>query len=169
MNLKCSPGKKCMINGSMLTHWNYEFHVVNVESVGLTASNGMGSSPKPCSISRLNRGCQPTDGCGPLSHCTYIKGGRGRGTDDKVHRDLTLSPTSLFGPITKAQQRREASTLRYHCSGSPALTGSSVVHLSWVDASQICFHFTNENLYVGSNDVELIRQALWWDTLTIRD
>jgi hypothetical protein len=43
------------------------------------ASNGTGPSPKPCSISRPDRGRQPTDGCGPLSHYTYIKGGRGPG------------------------------------------------------------------------------------------
>jgi hypothetical protein len=34
-----------------------------------------------------------------------------RGTDEKVHCDLTLSPTSPSGPITKAQRRRECSTL----------------------------------------------------------
>jgi hypothetical protein len=81
--------------------------------------------------------------------------------DDEVHRNLTLSSTSLSGPITKAQQRREASTPQRYCSGSPVLTGSGAVHLPRVNASWVCFHFTNENLYVGSNDVELVGQALW--------
>jgi hypothetical protein len=30
-------------------------------------------------ISRPNRGRQPTDGCGFLSHCAYTKGGEGLG------------------------------------------------------------------------------------------
>jgi hypothetical protein len=81
--------------------------------------------------------------------------------DDEVHRDLTLSPTSLSGPITKVQQRRKASTPQRYCSGSPVLTGSGVVHLPRVNTSWICFHFTNENLYAGSDDVELVGQALW--------
>jgi hypothetical protein len=81
--------------------------------------------------------------------------------DVEVHRDLTLSPTSLSGLITKAQQRREASTPQRYCFGSPALTGSGVVHLPQANASRIYFHFTNENLYVGCNDVELVGQALW--------
>jgi hypothetical protein len=81
--------------------------------------------------------------------------------DDEVHRDLTLSPTSLSGLITKAQQRRKASTPQRYCFGSPALTGSGVVHLPRANASWICFHFTNENLYASSNDVELVGKALW--------
>jgi hypothetical protein len=76
--------------------------------------------------------------------------------DDEVHRDLTLSPTSLSEPITKAQQRQEATTPQRYCSRSPALTGSDAVHLPRGNASRICFHFTNENLYVGSNDVEFV-------------
>jgi hypothetical protein len=72
----------------------------------------MRTSLKPRSISCPDRGRQPTDGCGPLSHCAYAKGVRGLGgTDDEVHCDLTLSPTSLSGPITKAQRRWESSTL----------------------------------------------------------
>jgi hypothetical protein len=41
-----------------------------------------------------------------------------------------------------------------------ALTGSSVVHLLRANASWICFHFTDYNLYAGSNDVKFIKQAL---------
>jgi hypothetical protein len=29
------------------------------------------------------------------------------------------------------------------------------------DAPRICYHFTDKNLYVGYNDVELVEQALW--------
>jgi hypothetical protein len=43
------------------------------------ASNGMGLSLKPRSISRPDWGCQSTDSCGSLSHCAYTKGGRGLG------------------------------------------------------------------------------------------
>jgi hypothetical protein len=86
---------------------------------------------------------------------------RAKGTDYEVYRDLTLSPTSLSRPITKAQQQREASTPQRYCFGSLALTGSGAVHLPRANTSRICFHFTNENLYAGSNDVELIGQALW--------
>jgi hypothetical protein len=74
----------------------------------------------------------------------------------------------LWAPVTlhvykrrKAQQQRKASTPQRYCFGLPALTGSGVVHLPRANASQICFHFTNENLYVGSNDVELVRHVLW--------
>jgi hypothetical protein len=81
--------------------------------------------------------------------------------NDEVHRDLTLSPTSLSGSITKAQRQRESSTLQRYCFGSSVLTGSGAVHLPRANVSQIYFHFTNENLYAGSNDVEFIGQALW--------
>jgi hypothetical protein len=98
---------------------------------------------------------------GPCHTAVYKRRKGAGGTDDEVHRDLTLSPTSLSGPITKAQQRQESSTLQRYYFGSPVLTGSGVVHLPRANASRICFHFTNENLYVGSNDVELVGQALW--------
>jgi hypothetical protein len=97
----------------------------------------------------------------PVTLRVYKRRKGAGGTDDEVHHDLTLSPTSLSGPITKAQQRREASTPQRYCSGSPVLTGSGVVHLPRVNASRICIHFTNENLYADSNDVELVGQILW--------
>jgi hypothetical protein len=44
---------------------------------------------------------------------------------------------------------------------TPALTGSSVVHLPLANASWICFYFIDYYLYAGSNDIKFIRQALW--------
>jgi hypothetical protein len=41
------------------------------------------------------------------------------------------------------------------------LTRSGVVHLLRANISRICFHFTDYNLYAGSNDVEFVGQALW--------
>jgi hypothetical protein len=133
------------------------------------ATNGMGPSPKPHSISHPDRGRQPNDVLGPVALRIYKRRKRAGGTDGEVHCDITFSPTSLYEPITKAQRRWESSTPRCHCSGSPALTEFDVVHLPLADASQIYFHFTNKNLYVGSNDIELIGQALWWDTLTLKE
>jgi hypothetical protein len=48
-----------------------------------------------------------------------------------------------------------------HHFGSPALTGSGGVHPPRTNVPWIYFHFTNKNLYAGSNDVEFIGQALW--------
>jgi hypothetical protein len=65
------------------------------------------------------------------------------GTDDEVHRDLTLSLTSLSGPITKAQRRRKSSTLQRYCFGSPAPIGSGAVRPPRANAPRIYFHFTD--------------------------
>jgi hypothetical protein len=79
------------------------------------------------SISRPDRGCQPTDGCGALSHCTNTKGGKGLGA-----QTMKFAVTSIFhitlGPITEAERWRESSTpLRVSgshrircCSSSPS-------------------------------------------------
>jgi hypothetical protein len=98
---------------------------------------------------------------GPIALRVYKRRKGAGGTDDEVHRDVTLSPTSLSGPITKAHRWRESSTLQPYYFGSPVLTGSGAVHLPRANDSRICFHFTNENLYAGSNDDEFVGQALW--------
>jgi hypothetical protein len=116
-------------------------------------------------ISRPDRGCQPTDGCGPLSHCAYTKGGEGlRDRDDGVRCDPFPSPTS---PSDRSLRRSGGGNLPHHFR-YPALTRSSDVRAPQTDAPRIYFHFTDKYHYAGSNDVKFIGQALRWDTPTLR-
>jgi hypothetical protein len=87
----------------------------------------------------------PTDGWlwAPVVLRVYKRRKRTEGTDDEVHRDLTLSPTSLSEPITETQRQWESSTLQRYCSGSPALTGSGAVRPPRANTPRIYFHFTD--------------------------
>jgi hypothetical protein len=51
------------------------------ENVGLTPTGVQRNETESQArlISCPDRGRQPTDGCGPLSHCAYTKGGKGLG------------------------------------------------------------------------------------------
>jgi hypothetical protein len=131
-----------------------------VITVGLTPTGVQRHETKSQTrlISRPDRGRQPTDVGGPLSRCAYTKRWRGAGgTDDEVRCDLFPSPTS---PSHRSLRRSGGGNPPYHF-GSPALTGSGVVRPPRANAPRIYFHFTDKNLYAGSNDVEFIEQALW--------
>jgi hypothetical protein len=131
-----------------------------VDCVGLTPTGVQRHETKSQTrlISRPDRERQPTDGGGPLSRYAYTKMWRGvGGTYDVVRCDLFSSPTS---PSHRSLRRSGGGNPPHHF-GSPALTGSGVVRPPRANAPRIYFHFTDKNLYAGSNDVEFIGQALW--------
>jgi hypothetical protein len=57
--------------------------------------------------------------------------------------------------------RRSSGGIPPHRFGYPVFTGSGAVRAPTTVVPQICFYFTDKNLYAGSNDVEFIGQALW--------
>jgi hypothetical protein len=115
-------------------------------------------------ISRPDRGRQPTDGCGPPSRCAYTKGGEGlRDGDDRVRWD----PFSLSHITLDRSLRGSSGGIPPHRFRNLVFTGSGAVRAPTTVAPRICFYFTDKNIYAGSNDVEFIGQALWWDALTL--
>jgi hypothetical protein len=57
-----------------------------------TGAQQIGTESHSRSTMHPDRGRQPTHAYGPMSHCTYKKEERGRGTLDEVHRDLIPVP-----------------------------------------------------------------------------
>jgi hypothetical protein len=94
---------------------------------------------------------------GPCRAARIQKVERGWGTHDEVRYDLFPSRTS---PSDRSLRHSGGGNPSHHF-GSPALTGSGAVRPPRANSLRIYFHFTDKNLYAGSNDVEFIGQALW--------
>jgi hypothetical protein len=111
----------------------------------------------------LDRGRQPTHGCGPLSSCGQYKKGRVGARELKC---LCCSQTPLqseFDPITKAQERWEASTTVYAVTApeSPACAGSGAIPPRRADApADLLPLHRQEPLRRIHRHVELFVQAL---------